>query len=207
MLDVGAIRASLDAIEGNLAAHERYVLDAARAAPFGGNHAWDAVLRHYGLAPDPALARLEAAQRAGQREGASIDEVLRAAAAVVKQASAELDRALASIELGPAGTVKTLEARPLEPLIAALQVRLRQFEEQVRTRYAALVCPGAGTVASSVGSVFANAASTAKLTPWANVRFEPTRVLSCEVCGAPQQLELDFRCLYCRNPMRGPSPG
>lgn len=207
MLDLAAIRAGLDAIARNLDAHERYVLDAARTAPFGGNHAWDAVLRNYGLAPDTPIVRLEAAQRAGQREGASMDEVRRAASSIAQKADAELTRTLASIELGPAGSVKTPGAAPLEPVISSLKVRLRQYEETLSQRYAGFVCANAGSVSSSVGSVFANAASTAKLTPWANVRFEASRVLSCDTCGAPQQVELDFHCRYCRNPMRAPAGG
>lgn len=196
------IQTQLHALETHLEGHVRYVLGEAQRCPFGGNHAWDEVLTQYGQEHDPPLKRLEDAQRAGQSKGASMNEVRRAAEGLTKQASAELDRILAPLPIGAAGMIGT-EVGQLGPRISHLRARLSRVVDDVCTAHASNVCPPQNAVAASVGSVFANATSTAKLTPWANVKFDATRVYECRACGAPQQAELDFLCRYCRSPMNG----
>ena len=88
--------------------------------------------------------------------------------------------------------------------------RINAFSAKVKTtfkegksvaRYTADVCPPKAAVAASVNSVFANAQATAKLTPWANVKIDATKVFECHACGAPQEVALDFVCRYCKSPM------
>jgi hypothetical protein len=187
-------------LEHHLDGHVRYLVHAAQACPFGGNRDWDAVLARYGQSHDPPLKRLEEAQAAGQSRGATASEVRRAAEGLTAQASAELERLLAPLPRGPAGSVGHPE---LDHRIATLRAKLSRVTGEVDAQHAANVRPPQQAVAASVGSVFANAVATAKLTPWANVKFDAARVFECRACGAPQQVELDFHCRYCRAPMQG----
>jgi hypothetical protein len=196
------IQTQLHALETHVEGHMRYLLMEAQRCPFGGNHDWDKVLTQYGQEHDPPLKRLEDAQRAGQSRGASMNEVRRAAEGLKKQASDELDRVVSPLPIGAAGMIGT-EAGQLGPRISHLRARLSRVVDEVCAQHASNVCPPQSAVAASVNSVFANATSTAKLTPWANVKFDATKVYECRACGAPQQAELDFLCRYCRSPMNG----
>jgi hypothetical protein len=206
-VDVSAILGQMAQLEHHLDGHIRYILGAAESCPFGGNHAWDAVLSHYGGSHDPPLKRLEEAQASGQSRGATLNEVRRAAEGLRTQATGEMDRILAPVPIGAAGMVMAVGGGTghvaLEGRVATLRARLSRIPDEVVAQHAATVCPPKAAVAASVNSVFANATATAKLTPWANVKFDVTKVLECRSCGAPQQVELDFQCRYCRSPMNG----
>jgi hypothetical protein len=110
-------------------------------------------------------------------------------------ASEELARTLAATAINDAESRRKADA---------LQERLRLLATAQSTVYASQV--GASqqsdsSVSASVGGIFANAITTAKLTPWANIHIDPTTVTCCPTCGAPQEKQLDFKCRYCRQPL------
>jgi hypothetical protein len=194
--------AELEALVGD---HVRTIVGVAMAAPPGGNNEWDRVLAHYGAPQDTAVKRLEDAAQAGQARGATTAELERVLVAMVAQARAELDRIVPPVPIGGGAYVVAVGAGTndvdFEGRIATLRAHLDRMPKAECGRYVAAVCPPRQAVAASVGSVFANAQSTAKLTPWANVKIDPSRVLGCGQCGAPQEVALDFVCRYCRSPM------
>jgi hypothetical protein len=56
----------------------------------------------------------------------------------------------------------------------------------------------------SLASIFANANSTAKEVPWANMKQHSGVLnLNCVHCGGPQEQPQDFMCKYCRRPIAG----
>jgi hypothetical protein len=198
MLATNEIYTRLHGIEGHIDGHVRWILDTAAACPPGGNGSWDKVLAHYGASPDPALKRLEDAQQAGQSRGATLLEVRRALEAMLAQAKAELDKVVPPVAIGLGAGTNDVN---LEGRVATLRARLTSIPDEAGARYAQTVCPPKAAVAASVNSVFANAQATAKLTPWANYKLDPAKVLSCHSCGAPQEVALDFVCRYCKSPM------
>ncbi len=208
MLSASEIYPRLHAIEGHIDGHVRWILDTATACPPGGNASWDQVLSHYGASPDPALKRLQDAQQAGQSRGATLLEVRRAVEAMLGQARSELDKVVPPVPIGAGGIVSAVGAGTADPAlesrIATLRAKLTRIPDEVGHQYASSVCPPKAAVAASVNSVFANAQSTAKLTPWANYKIDPAKVLSCHSCGAPQEVALDFVCRYCKSPMLKP---
>lgn len=63
--------------------------------------------------------------------------------------------------------------------------------------------PPAANEAPSLASIFANAQSTSKEVPWANMKQKSVVNLSCVHCGGPQEQPQDFMCKYCRRPIAG----
>jgi hypothetical protein len=59
---------------------------------------------------------------------------------------------------------------------------------------------GAGAAPKKASSVFANAKATSKDQPWKAqaATYKQSYSMSCVHCGAPQQVELDFICKFCR---------
>ena len=57
--------------------------------------------------------------------------------------------------------------------------------------------------AKKASSIFANAKATSKDQPWkANAAtYKQSYSMSCVHCGAPQQVELDFICRFCKKPV------
>jgi hypothetical protein len=57
--------------------------------------------------------------------------------------------------------------------------------------------------AKKAASVFANAKATSKDQPWkaAAATYKQSYSMSCVHCGAPQQVELDFICKFCKKPV------
>jgi hypothetical protein len=147
------------------------------------------VLAHYGLAPEPAATRFEAARQARLARGAIPAEVERALQAMAHRAGAELAR-LEAIHAG---------AGPFSAARARLAARVRR-EAEAYVAGAAQAAPGGADVAS----VFANARATSKQVPWARDPVPAAMILACPACGAPQERPLDFTCRYCRAPLGGP---
>ena len=197
-----AITAQLDAFEANVRNHVAVIVGAAGASPPGGNGVWDRVLAHYGESPEAPLKRLEDVASAGQVRGATTVELRRALEAMVRGACTELDRIADAASGGrvSAGGAVTGDA-DLDARLATDRALLSRLTESETSKYIAAVSPPRHAVAASVGSVFANAQATAKQAPWANVKVDPSRVLQCAACGAPQEVALDFVCRYCRSPM------
>lgn len=166
--------------------HVQAVTAAAWGSPPGGGHGWDQVMQHYGLQPAPAVDRVNEAASRGMTRGAIVSEVRRVLDAIAAWAQAQLSAC------GPG------------PIHGVLSVRFAQLASAEIQRYEAAVTPQR---APSVGSIFANASSTAGQAPWAHVKVSPSNVLVCVHCGAPQQTPLNFVCKYCSKPMAAPSRG
>ncbi len=199
-MDIQAVSAQLRQIDTNVDGHVRWIVSSAAACPPGGNRSWDQVLTHYGASPDDALTRLEQAQQAGQSRGATLKEVRRALDAMLASAKAEVDRVVPPVNWGGAVVAGTSDPS-FEHYVATLRAKLASVADEALARYTADVCPPKAAVAASVNSVFANAQATAKLTPWANLKIDATKVFECHACGAPQEVALDFVCRYCKSPM------
>lgn len=145
----------------------------------------------YGVQPLPANERVGEAMGRNMVRGAvprEVTSVLEAIAAWIKR---ELD-AIAP-HAGP------------EPRLFSLRHRSSSFVASESARYETAVMPSASAAPAgpSVGSIFANASSTAAMAPWAMVKIEPNSVLVCLNCGAPQQRPLNFMCKYCLKPIAG----
>lgn len=209
MLDIPAVGAQLRQIDANIDGHVRWILQSAGACPPGGNRSWDQVLAHYGAQPDAALTRLTEAQQAGQTRGATQKEVRRALEAMLAAAKTEIDRVAPPVSVGLGNMVSAIGAGTSDPnfehYVASLRAKLTRVPDEALAQYTMNVCPPQAAVAASVNSVFANAQATAKLTPWANVKIDATKVFECHACGAPQEVALDFTCRYCRSPMTKPT--
>ena len=197
------VPARLAAFEQQLAGHVQWIVDSAAAAPPGGSFSWDRVLHHYGAAPDPPLSRLEELRSRQQTRGATITEVRRAVAAMTERAAAELEQIASGIAGAAAGTD---DGGALHYRFSSLRAHLSRLVDEAAAGYAARVCSAQSAATAGVAGIFANARETARKAPWAGQKIDPARVLACHVCGAPQEVELDFNCRYCRSPMLKP-PG
>jgi hypothetical protein len=173
--------ARLDELDARVAEHVAAIHATAQAAPPGGGHAWDRLLAFYGVAPDDARDRVGQVQRLSIERGAVPGEVCRALTAMVQRADGALRGLVAGV--------------PTEPRASALSTRLARIVAEEGARYEASLRR------RQVASVFANAATTSKQTPWANRGVDAPLVLSCPACGAPQERALDFQCRYCHAPM------
>jgi hypothetical protein len=177
---------SVQALAAAFERHLRYIVDNALAAPPGGGQPWDGVLAHYGYRPLDAQTRLDIARDLGMQRGAIPDEVR-----IVLDGLA----AWATTRLAEVARVPFAVDDPVYMQLVGRASGLAYYESE---RYKALLAP---PKTPSVGSIFANAASTAAETPWANVSVQRVAALACVQCGAPQEKPLDFKCRYCRQPM------
>ncbi len=194
-MDVNAVIAAVETLERRLEEHLSYLRGAALACPPGGARPWDEALAHYQVQAEPAHVRVQSASDSQQRAGAIVPEFERALAALARFADDEVTRTF-SLEL------LASVPPPVAHRVEMLRARLRSLPKIESERYANEVGAHAPkTVSASVSSVFANAQSTAKMTPWANVKFDASSVMTCRTCGAPQEKPLDFKCRYCRNNM------
>lgn len=177
------------ALDQLLSQHVSTILNAAWACPPGGNRAWDALLAHYGVPPDPPVERVTLAINLRMQRGAI---------------PAEVGRVLETVARWAHGQLTALASSPWvtgDPAFAALGVRIQGLAYHEKKRYEDAVVPPSQP---TVGSIFANASSTAAETPWANVKIEAANVLVCWSCGAPQEKQMTFVCRYCSQPLGGP---
>jgi hypothetical protein len=168
--------------------HLQYILGAALACPPGGGRPWDAVLAHYGFAPDPPQSRFDTARDLRMIRGALPDELARVLAGL---------QTWGQSQLADVARVPFAVEDPAFMTLAGRVSGLVYFETE---RHRAQVVP---QKTPSVGSIFANAAATASQTPWANVQVKRVVAIACLHCGAPQETPADFVCRYCRQPMTG----
>jgi hypothetical protein len=173
------VASQLAGLEQKLGEQVAEVLAAARACPPGGNFNWDRILESYGATPQSADDRLRTVAEAKLGAGASPVEVKRVLDVIVGRAQADLE-ALAA------------QTGPQDFRIGGLRYRLAALSDKEQQEYSTSVA-----VRASVSSVFANAKASAALQPWKQVEYKAGFTYACVHCGAPQQAQLDFKCLYC----------
>ncbi len=166
--------------------HFQSIISAALAAPPGGGQPWDGVLAHYGFAPRDPQSRLDTARDLGMTRGAIPDEVKSVLEGLAQWAQEQLSEI--------ARTPYAVD----DPEHMRLVGRVAGIAFYEVERYRAQVVPAK---TPSVGSIFANASSTAKDAPWANASVQRVIAFACRNCGAPQERAMDFKCRYCRQPM------
>lgn len=159
-------------VEAAIAQHLQAIHQTAASSPAGGGPAWDALLRHYGVAGVSPQERAAVVSGLNLVRGATPGEVRIVIEALVRWANPQL-------------------ARPLPPTMVDDEVK--KYENAI-----GLVEPGA---APAVSSIFGNALDTSKEVPWANQKFKDVATLSCVHCGAPQQRAGAFICHFCRRPI------
>jgi hypothetical protein len=103
----------------------------------------------------------------------------------------------ASLELGAAQGNPALASR-IEGLV---EVETQRYEHSIGVARPASGPSPQGS--PSLGSIFANAQTTSKEVPWANLKYKQVGSLTCVYCGGPQEQPMDFMCKYCRRPIAG----
>ena len=184
---------ALDALESDLAGALARLRQAALAAGPAQLSDWDALLEKTHLKPPPMPARLLRYQQLKLNRGALPDELQAVLQAVARQAVGRLD---AIIESDPAGTG---HHGAYASRCGLLRAQLVGLVDREGASYKALLRPpkpGGG-----LGGIFARARATSALDPWKAGKWEQAVTLSCVSCGAPQEVELEFHCHYCRNPL------
>jgi hypothetical protein len=160
--------------------HVRYIVNAARAAPPGGNHEWDKVMAHYGApARSPEERLMEAAEKQLPK-GAVPSEVELTVRAMAAQATAELDRIEARQGQNADGRIVRSWLGGLADLTA-----MQYLQGLVQK--------------SAVGAIFANAKAHVNDRWWEKMgaSYKSVKVLVCRTCGAPQMEAADYACKYC----------
>ena len=156
-------------------------------APGGVGGDWQDVVAHFGLPAQSNAQRAAAAGQAGHTRGALPDEV----EGVLRVLSQQASQVLANMGhvYGPHFAADPGAASQL----GELQRHVAETPTEQRRAYAGDGKPkGAG-----VAGIFANAAATAALAPWASANFDRHFTLQCPGCGSPQRTRLRFDCEYC----------
>lgn len=193
---------AVDALEAALAQHLGAIQRAAFGSPPGGGPEWDAMLRHYGVAPLDPQERTLIVSCMHLGRGAVPAEVRVVFAGLQSWLQRELDQLRASGAASGSHAFAVLQHRAsglVETEIAGYE---RALGIAPSTPMAEPAVP-AGPAAPSLASIFANAQSTSKEVPWANMKHKSVVNLSCVHCGGPQEQPQDFMCKYCRRPIAG----
>ncbi len=175
----------LDHFEFTLKNQVAELQNAAKSSAPGGVGDWEDIVAHFGIA---AIARVERVKQAGIRghhRGAFSEEFEAVMGALAVQAGGvlqQLDRLY-----GPAITSSARFAELVRMVQALAKEQREAYEDAIRPR----------TGTSGLASIFANASATSRLTPWANLEYDPQLTLSCPSCGSPQRTRLIFDCEYC----------
>jgi hypothetical protein len=193
---------AIAALEAALAQHLGAIQRAAFGSPPGGGPEWDAMLRHYGVPPLDPQERSMIVSCMHLSRGAVPAEVRVVFAGLQSWAQRELDQLRAS------------GAANASPMFPGLQQRVATLVDAEIAGYeralgippsAPMPAPAAqaAPAAPSLASIFANAQSTSKEVPWANMKHKGVVNLNCVHCGGPQEQPQDFMCKYCRRPIAG----
>jgi hypothetical protein len=186
----------LDQFEATLKNQLAQVQALAKSSAPGGIGDWEQVVAQFGL---PAIDRPTRAREAGARghtRGALPDEFEQVVARLGEQARS----LLAQIH---AWNITEISADPhADARVQALAVQLGNLASEQRRAYEASIKPKTGV--GGLAGIFANAAATAKLTPWANLQFDEQLTLKCPGCGSPQRTRLVFNCEFCGSNLFGP---
>ena len=185
MYEVGAI---LIGLQQTLGHHLEYVLETARTCPPSGSAKWTEVMERYQVTPADVPDRTARISNHKNAQGALPKDVRKVLKAVVGMASASLGQIHSQMggalqaDAGLAGQAQGLGSR-LEGLV---KQKVQDYKERIKPE-----------ASGSVSSIFANATETAKMTPWADMKWDRNMTLSCVGCGAPQDNPLDFQCSHC----------
>lgn len=192
---------AVEDLEAQVATHVRAICATAASVPAGGGAAWDQMLGHYrlqGFGPDE---RASVACALGMTRGATPGEVHVVLDALGRWAQCEAGR----LSQDPA-LVGHPRLRTLTQDLAGMPAR----ETELYERSVGLVKPMPPPAAPvgvapmpALGNIFANAQTTSKEVPWANMKYKQTAVLTCVHCGGPQEVAQDFLCRFCRRPIAG----
>jgi hypothetical protein len=185
--------AALEAIDRELDRAIGQLKATALATSPASSEAWDALLKRAHLTPDAQPARLDRYRELKLTRGALPEEFRAAIQVTARKAASEL----ADIqEADPDGTGHQGQWASRH---GVLRARLAGLVDREGAAYDALLRPkkpGGG-----MGGVFARARATSSLQTWVVGDWARHVTLSCISCGAPQEVELEFLCHYCRNPL------
>lgn len=191
-----------EALDATLTQHVCTIHATAAGAPPGGGPAWDALLRHYGIAPFGPQERTMIVQGMRLSRGAVPAEVR----VVLQGLQAWAGQQLCAFGQDPS-------AQALRQRVAELVDRETSAYERMLGIPPPMSCPTrtgpptpmepAPPVAPSLSSIFANAQQTSKEVPWAGQKYKVVATLTCVYCGGPQEQPMDFMCRYCRRPIAG----
>lgn len=187
---LAALMSSVHALDAAVTQHVTAIHRAASASPAGGGPEWDALLRHYGLAPLDRQERSFIVSAMRLPRGAVPAEVRAAFAGLARWAHGEMDRLRSGGQLAP-------------PELHQRIAELAERETAAYERALGLAPPSPSPGAPSLASIFANAQQTSKEVPWANMKYNAVANLTCVHCGGPQEQSDDFMCKYCRRPIAG----
>jgi len=193
---------AVEELEAQVATHVRAICGTAASVPAGGGPAWDQLLAHYqlrGFGPDE---RTSVARALGMTRGATPGEVNVALESLARWAQGEVNRLATDPALAAHPRLRAL-AQDL-PAMPARETEV--YERSVGLVRAPMPPPAAAPGAApmpALGNIFANAQSTSKEVPWANMQYKQTAVLTCVHCGGPQEVAQDFLCRFCRRPIAG----
>ncbi|CAN5374623.1 hypothetical protein BH09MYX1_BH09MYX1_03680 [soil metagenome] len=199
---------AVEDLEAQIATHTRAVFDAAAGSELGGGPAWDRYLAHYGQRPFAHDERAAVVRALNMTRGATPGEVR----LIFASLSTWVQNEVARLSRDPASA-----GHPRLQAIHAAAASLADRDTAAYERAIGIVPPPpqpagplqpAGPPAPppgmpGLGSIFANAQSTSKEVPWANMKYKQSSVLTCVHCGGPQDVALDFLCRFCRRPMAG----
>lgn len=184
---------ALDALDRDLAGALTRLREAALAAGPAELSGWDAVLEKTHLTAPPMPARLLRYQQLKLSRGALPDEFQAVLQVIARQSVGRLE---AIIDSDPADTGHHGASASRCGLLRAKLVALVDREGAAYTSLLRPPKPGGG-----LGGIFARARATASIDPWKTGKWSQAVTLSCVSCGAPQEVELEFYCTYCRNPL------
>jgi hypothetical protein len=193
----------IESLSSAISHHVQTIHRAATSCAAGGGPEWDGLLRHYGLVPLDGNERAFIVTHMRLSRGAVPAEVRSAFMGLQKWAHGEIDRLRNAGHATPPDLHQRIsalvdhETSTYERSIGVAPPPPPAAAPAPPPAYA----PPPGT--PSLGSIFANAHSTAKEVPWANQKYSAVANLNCVHCGGPQEQPADFMCRYCRRPIAG----
>jgi len=156
--------------------------------------AWDALLDHAHLKPLPLEVRLQRYRQLKLTRGALPDEYRAAVQVAARKATGRL------AQIREDDPENTGHNGPFANRFGVLRARLVGLVDREGAAYDTLLKPK--KPGGSLGGVFARARATSALDPWKALgKWSSNVTLSCVSCGAPQEVELEFNCHYCHNPL------
>lgn len=182
-------------LDAAIAQHLAAIQRTAMSAPPGGGPEWDALLRHYGLAPLPSDERLAIVQTMRMTRGATAAEVRIALAGLQAWARGELGR----LRAGGSAALAHVETR----IAGLVDQETAAYERALGIAPPPAAPPPAAPAVPGLAAIFANAEETSKEVPWAGMTYKSVGAVTCIHCGAPQEQQASFVCSYCRRPLAG----